>query len=614
MVTLDQLDQRLKISSQIVYDSETNGLDWRTNRIVGHVITFSSDPRDSWYFPVRHEGSNPYDPDKVASILRKYAANRDLRWVMHNAAFDLSMLSSEGIDVSGVIEDTSINEALINEYAPSFSLDSCCRRHGVTEKKGDRLYEHMAKTFGGEATRDQMANFWRLSSRDEIALDYATGDGTSTWELHAKQQNVLDREDLRTVWDVECRLISVLHRMSMRGIRINEDRMGRVINAVEKAYDKAREKIPKDLNERSPIQMEKYFQSLGYDDYPRTALRTAKVPNGNPSFPEEWLITNPAGQDIVRVRKLSHMLNSFLYPLRDRHIFRGRVNPQFHQTRDDNFGTVTGRLSASDPNTQQAHKRNKELGPLLRCLFVPDDGYEWNSDDLSQCEPRLLAHYSESRVLVEGFLADPPVDAHTSVANAAGIDRESGKRVNQAIVTGAGRNKIITMIGKGAQFGAKVYDDYFAVMPEVRTIQKNMTSVMERRGYIRTILKRRCRLNDHRFAYKALNRALQGSNADIIKESMVRISEETAGTPGYTMLNNVHDALDSQTKIGDKDAQRALARAREIFVDYGPGRHIKLLVPMAVDCRTGRDWAEATWGTEIVSKALKAVDIDYKRF
>lgn len=613
MITLEQLDNRLSQSTDIIYDSETDGLDWRVNKIVGHVFTFSADPRDSWYFPVRHEGKNPYDAKKTAQVIRHHSHRTDLRWTMHNASFDLAMMRTEDIDPWGKIEDTSVNEALLDEYAPSYSLDACARRRKVTEKKGEDLYKHLAALFGGEPTRNQMGNFWKLAADDPMTIDYATGDGTSTWELRDAQRILLQAEELERVWSVECRLIPVLHQASMKGIKVHEERMHKVIKLLENTYEKARTGLPKDLNERSPLQMRSYFTGLGFTNWPLTAP-SKKFPQGNPSFTKEWLLTNPPGQQMVAVREMAHMLNSFLYPLRDRHLYKGRVHTDFHQTRDDEYGTVTGRLSSSEPNMQQAHKRNESLGPLLRSLFIPDDDHEWDSNDLKQCEPRLLAQYSKARVLVEGYLSDPPVDAHTAVARAAGIDRESGKRLNQAIITGAGRKKIIRMIGKGDDFGNRVYDDYFRAMPEVRQIQKDMASVMENRGYIKTILGRRCRMRPGRMdlSYQALNRALQGSNADIIKLAMVRIAEEIGPVPGFDVLINVHDALEFQV-MKTPEAQAALAEARRIFCDYGPGRSIEMRIPQDVDYKSGPDWAVATWGREVVEKAFKDKGSNYRR-
>lgn len=498
-----------------------------------------------------------------------------------------------------------VNASLLDEFG-GMSLEACCRFMQVTPKKGDGLYAHLAKMFGGEATRDQMANFHRLSGDDPMAVEYATGDGDSTWSLWVEQQKALDLEDLRRVWKVECDLIPVLHRMMMRGIKIDESRLTQVAELVttrHKAAIKAA-KLPADFNEKAPTQMIKLFTTAGHTDWPMTPP-SRKFPKGQPSFPKPWLLTNPLGQKIVIAREYRHLKNSFLTPLIERHLYKGRVHTNYNQTRGEVFGVVTGRLSSNDPNLQQIHKRNEILGRLMRSIFVPDKGMLWGEPDYSQIEPRLLAHYSDCKVLIDGYRASPVVDAHGAVAAAIWGDsytkdqRQKGKTVNQTLISGGGINKITAELGLSLGEGRKLMNDYFSKMPEIKDIQKESMAIFRQRRFIRSLLGRKARLEDSRFAYRAINRLLQCGNADIIKEAMVDVDAYLRSEGDEThLLNNCHDALSLQfPKKKPKQYQEALRLMAAQGVKHN------LLVPLETETNEGDNWATATWGPEKQEKA-----------
>lgn len=608
MNDLDAVFNRLSSPStkRAVADVETDGLSRWTNKICGWVWTFSGDPKDSFYLPVRHASGQNLDPKKTATMVKTAAKkNPGLRILGHNLSFDLGFMEAEGIDneLFDSFEDSQINASLIDEHQGKFSLDACCRFMGVQEKKGAPLYEYLAKQFGGPVHQNQMGNYWKLSAQDPMGVDYAKGDGTSTWQLIEEQGKRIDEQELRRIWDIEARCIRVVHRMSMRGIRVDEQRMAYVRKLVQDRYDQFKSKFPKDFNERGASDMEKLMRDAGHTDWPKTPKK------GQPSFTEAWLKTTPIGRDVIGLRKLSHLLNAFFNPLEKEHIHAGRVHCHYNQTRGEFFGTVTGRLSCDSPNMQQIHKRDKVLGSIFRSIFIPDEGYEWGDPDYVQCEPRLLAHYAECQVLLKGFLADPPVDAHQAVATAAHIDRESGKRLNQALLTGAGIEKTIEMVGGDPDETRKMVAAYHRAMPEIKALQKLSARVMLGRGYVKSLLGRRARLERPGFEYKAINRLLQCGNADVLKLSMVNVDEGLRARKSKTnMLNNVHDALSFQYPIGQrKDYNWALG----VMQDYGPGRSVELSVPLTVDAKEGRNWAEATYGVETVKKGFEAMGGKY---
>jgi DNA polymerase-1 len=590
------------------YDSETTGLEPRTDTIVGHVISFGPNPPDTYYVPVRH--GDPARANVHASQdrynhpfeleLRRVAARRNLHWFGHNFDFDLRFLYGHGIDPLGTLEDTMVNQALLNEYTPSFSLEACCGYAGVQGKKGYELYRHLANLFGGAPERSQMGNYWRLAGDDLIGGEYACGDGVSTWQLRDAQHRALELQNLMGICRTEQKVTRMLYRMFKRGVPIDTEQLAEVEREADRRLAEGRKALPEGFNPRASTQMKKLMTEHGHTDWPMTEP-SKKFPQGQPSYKEEWLLTHDIGRKIVAVRKYEHLKSAFLSPLRDEHLWPDkRVRPRYYQMASDDFGTVTGRFSCSAPNLQQVPKRNKEIGHLFRKVFVPSEGSRWLTADLSQCEPRILAHYSEARVLVNGYMSVPFVDAHAAVTIDAKLEellgipfkeaREYGKRVNQTLITGGGKGKIVSMLGKD---GLRVYDAYFEAMPEVKAIQKSAADTQLSRGFVRSLCGRRARLESRDKAYKALNRLLQVGNADVIKEALIRMDEyfESEGDD-VGIINTVHDSVDIDVPEGREDVG---VQGLRFMCEYGPGRRVDMLVPMAVEYSFGSSWSEATY-------------------
>jgi len=585
---INEVSRRLADAKMVAIDVETNGLDWRSCFICGWVFTFGPREEDTYYLPVRHETGPNHDPAKVRDMINSHQ-DVTRHWVGHNLAFDLAFIHKECEPINGTFEDTMVNACLINEFEESYSLAACAENVSVQSKKSSEILQHIADTFGGAAHKNRMGEFWRLPADDAMAHEYAKGDGTTTWQLWEVQQRRLEMQELGQVHKIECDLIPVLNRMTMRGIKIDVPYLHRLKDHLEKEHTVLMKEIGGDININSSKQIAQFFSDRGYSGWPTTE-------KGNPSFTEEWLSTNELGQKFVNVRRVSKMLSSFVDPILERHLHNGRVHPQYNQLKSDEFGTVTGRLSSSSPNVQAVPKRNADSGIPFRAIFVPDDGMIWGSADYSQCEPRLLAHYSNCKVLVDGYSADPPVDAHTAVATAAGIDRQSGKRLNQALLTGAGIKKATLMLGKPPKEAEAIVKQYFSSMPEIRTLQEQAASVMRERGYVKSIFGRRARLEKSGYEYKAVNRLLQCSNADMIKLSMVKVDEYCMGVGGIDMLNNVHDSIDFQFSPDRVGAYRG---AIELMCQFP-----QVNIPIVVDDDTGGNWGEASYGTKYYEEVM----------
>jgi DNA polymerase I-like protein with 3'-5' exonuclease and polymerase domains len=328
-----------------------------------------------------------------------------------------------------------------------------------------------------------------------------------------------------------------------------------------------------------------------------------------PSFTKNFLQnhSNPLVKQIAQAREINKAHTTFIDTIL-KHEHKGRIHADINQLRSDQGGTVTGRFSYSNPNLQQIPARNKDLGPLIRSLFIPEDECKWGCFDYSQQEPRLVVHYASLQRLlgVEDVLEaykDGDADFHTIVAEMAEIPRTQAKTINLGLFYGMGKNKLQAELGVSKTRAEELFQQYHGKVPFVRELMDSVSRRAQDSGKIRTLLGRRCRFHlwepnhfglhkplphdeaqreygpgiKRAMTYKALNRLIQGSAADMTKKSMVDLYNE-----GIVPHIQIHDELDVSVE-SDEQAKKVI----EIMENA-----VNLEVPNKVDYEHGKTWGD----------------------
>jgi len=268
---------------------------------------------------------------------------------------------------------------------------------------------------------------------------------------------------------------------------------------------------------------------------------------------------------------------------------------------------VTGRFSYQNPNLQQIPARNKDLGPKIRSLFIPEEGHTWGCFDYSQQEPRLVVHYAALYKLpsvydvVDAYQNDANSDFHQTVADMAEIPRSQAKTINLGLFYGMGKAKLQAELGVSKDKAAELFNTYHAKVPFVKQLMEKASNRAQDRGQIRTLLGRLCRfhlwepnsfgmhkamthedaLAEHgpgikrAYTYKALNKLIQGSAADMTKKSMLELYKE-----GIVAHIQIHDELCLSIE-NDAQAKKVV----EIMEQA-----VSLEVPNKVDYEHGKNW------------------------
>ena len=596
-------------ASEIAIDLETRdenmerfGPGWprKDGYIVGYAVAV-----DGWkgYYPVAHAGGGNLDRRVVDSWMRDVLATPATK-IMHNAAYDLGWLLASGFTVNGTIVDTMIAASLVDENRFSYALNSL-GYDMLKEIKSEDGLKRAAADFGVHPKKE----LWKLPAM--FVGEYAEQDAALTLKLWRHLQILLRQEDVESIFALERDLLPVLVGITYRGIRFDRSRAEDLIVQMQKEEKTLLAQIKKEAGDTVDIwaaaSIARAFDKLGIA-YPRTTT-------DQPSFTRTFLesCSAPIAQRIVKARELNKTHGTFLQPYLDFSAKDGRIHPHINQLRSDDGGTVTGRLSMATPNLQQVPARHEIIGPLVRGLFLPEEGDLWASCDFSSQEPRLLVHYA-SLLQLEGadtmraaYHTDPATDFHQMVADMAGIKRKAAKTIGLGLMYGMGKAKLADQLDLTVDEASDLVSLFHERVPFLRST----ISAVQRRidhaasgGAIRTVLGRKCRFPlwepmewgvnkalphdeailkygpriKRTMTYKGLNRLIQGSAADQTKAAMLTLHK--AGLP---LMLQVHDEV--ALSVFDRSvAEEAAAIMRDA---------VRLEVPSRVDIELGKSWGDA---------------------
>lgn len=215
-------------------------------------------------------------------------------------------------------------------------------------------------------------------------------------------------------------LLPYLVDMTLRGMRVDVDQAERTKQELIK-----REKaLNKRIKEIAGSAVEIWAADSIAKAFDKEGMEYPKTPTGRPSFTKNFLADHPSelAKSIVSSRALNKMQGTFIDSIL-KYVVKGRVHGHVNQLRGDAGGTVSGRISMVHPALQTIPARDPELGPMMRRLFLPEEGQQWAAIDFSQQEPRVLVHYADAygqsrqplegvAEFVEGYTNDPDMDFH----------------------------------------------------------------------------------------------------------------------------------------------------------------------------------------------------------
>ena len=595
----------LRQAHTIAIDLETHDPDLKSmgsgsiigkGKVVGIAVAVDG---YSGYFPFDHKGGGNLEKNKVIQWFKDVCESTSDK-IFHNAMYDVCWIRSMGIKINGRIFDTMIAASLVNENRFRYDLGSLGWDY-VGYGKNETELRAAANEWGV----DPKSDMWMLPSM--YVGTYAERDAELTLALWKVMQKEISDQDLGSIFDLETDLFPCLVDMKFKGVRVDVEGAHKLKQQLSEQESQLLQEVKKETQIDCQIwaarSIAKVFEKLNLP-FDRTEKTKA------PSFTKNFLSSHehPLVKKIAKAREINKAHTTFIDTI-IRYEHKGRIHADINQIRSDSGGTVTGRFSYSNPNLQQIPARNKDLGPLIRSLFLPESGCEWGCFDYSQQEPRLVVHYASldqdtSVFNVKDSYVSSDADFHTIVAKMADIPRDQAKTINLGLFYGMGKAKLQAELGVSKDKAEELFSIYHERVPFVKRLMKSVSNRAQQRGQIRTLLGRLCRFHlwepnrfginkalpfedavlEHgqgnirrAYTYKALNKLIQGSAADMTKKSMLDLYQE-----GIIAHIQIHDELDLSVESPEQ-----VKKIIEIMENA-----VKLEIPNKVDYESGKNWGD----------------------
>jgi len=605
------------------FDTETTGLEYPKDYAFSFSIAHGPNRSQARYYDFRRT------PQAKRWLQDLADAHPSLVFVAHNASFDHRMMSAAGVEIPiERFDDTCVRAVQIDEHLASvfpwtrgaggnYSLDYLGERYLNKRKSGDELYAKMAEVMGGKATRNsQMPNISKAPF--EIVQPYALDDANLVWELWHWQEKEIERQGIRKICEFERKVMPTLVRAEKRGINVDMNYVNEAIDKLTIEIHSQQQALNKacgfEINTNSPKQVKKVFEpkqvrSGGWVAIDGTPLESTA--SGNASLGADALrsMVDPRAAQIVELRSTIKTRDTFLKKHVAEREINGVVYPTINQSKGEDGGTGTGRLSYVSPAMQQIPSRNKKVAAIVKPSFLPPEGMLWMDSDMASFEVRIFAHLvaAYNNVMAEAYANNPQLDFHQYVAGLTSLPRSAtyagepnAKQLNLSMIFNSGNGAIAEKMGmpftweefdtveygrpktvrykKAGRSAMRVIHQYHAKVQGVKMLADRAEESANRKGKIQTRHGRQLRFPKGYKSYKASGLLIQ-----------MRI-EQALGDDGHIILNT-HDSYSMAVR---EDWKPVWERVKEEV------ERDNLRVPLLLDFNgVGRNWWEALQGVSV---------------
>lgn len=572
-------------------DTETTGLNsFKDARFFSIVI---ADEQRVYYFNFKdyqNEGIIASSQALIASI-KILLENPNRVWFMQNAKFDLHMLHKEGLEVSGIIYDLSTLDRLHNNQHMKYNLAEISKRWGSYKEDTAELYMSankascVSKKICPETGREvESKHYDRVPF--SIIQPYAEQDARATLDVGVKILQSLKNKDLefpaavsqQKVIENESKLIKTLYKMEQIGVKIDRKYCETAMNHYRKTIaEKKRDFLQ--LTGLDFVKGTTVFEEVFASEKDKWVKTDKDNWKWDASVLEKF--TNPAAKIALEYAESKKQLEYF-----ENFIYYCDYNDVIH-TDYKPSGTVTGRLSSSNPNLQNLSNPDKyeetsegSLFPVRRA-FIPREDFVFVMIDFAQIEYRMFLEYAGAKQLIKEIKQG--YDVHQATANISNVSRKEAKTVNFLTLYGGGVAKLVLALfspmGSQVQISAQykhmmawrktpeeiaawptvseamqeqnrplikkaleIQNAIFRASPEIKDTIKQIQNKVKERGFVFNWLGRRYTVTDQKFAYKIPNHLIQGSSADILKVALNELDDFLSNKQSR-MIMNIHDEV-----------------------------------------------------------------------
>jgi len=584
----------IRTTQHCAVDTECTGtLHPYATTLVG--ISFCYQIGSAYYLPIGHTtNETQLHKDLIMRYVKPVLEDTSIKKYLHNAKFDILVLSHYGITVRGLSHDTMLAASLVSQDGERVGLKFLSTRYFNEEMTSftEVLAHAQTKTIAAVPIAQ--------------ATDYAAADAHQTCKLVPLLQKMLvDKSQVSLYTTLELPLIPILCSMEQIGMIVDTAQLKSISVALEQELQQLTLTIEElcgvargALNLNSPKQLEKLlFYDLKLTPLKKTSGKTAY--STDQEVLTELARAHPVPRYIIRYRELFKLKSTYVDAL------PAYVNPDTQRihTNFSQVATATGRLASSDPNLQNI-PASGSYGLAIRSAFIAPPGHTLLSADYSQIELRVLAYFSQDPLLVNAFLHNHDIHVETAARlfEVAATDvtqeqRQLGKRINFSILYGLspyGLSKDLNIPYKEAE---RYIEKYFSEYAQVALWMDSIIAETKEHGYVTTLYGRRRYIpgiyEKNKPLYEAacrvaINTKAQGTAAEIMKQGMINVDNALHRINADTqLLLQIHDelllavALEQITSV-----ERLVTHTLESVVQWN--------VPLHITTRTGNNWGRVS--------------------
>ncbi len=595
---LRTLVQTLQDTSPITVDTETTGVDAMTAELVGISLTHRKG--EAWYIPIQApEGEPVLSLATVIEHLGPLLTTPKIMKQGHNLKYDLKILTQHGMPMKNPYFDTMVAEWLINPASSNLGLKNL-----AWARLGIQMTEITDLIGTGQSQKTMDA----IPLQDVIP--YACADADITHRLaevlKAELESPTSLEDypygLKLLQDLEMPLLPILAKMEMTGVKVDIGWLQALSQELDKRLERLEQRVFRyagtEFNVNSTQQLsDVLFNTLGLSTRGVRKTKTGYY-STRAAVLEKLQGSHPIIDLILEIRELSKLKSTYVDALPEMvNPQTGRIHTSYNQT-----GTVTGRLSSTDPNLQNIPIRTEE-GRRVRRAFVAQEGWQLVAADYSQVELRVMAHVSEDEGLISAFSRGEDIHSTTAAAvYGVSLDevdyemRRVAKAVNFGLIYGQSPYGLARQIGVSPQEARAFIARYFERFPRVQDYMDRIQEEVEEQGYVETLLHRRRYFPElsqsdqvstrrrQATLRMAINTPIQGTAADILKLAMLRMDQRLKDNDlRAQIILQVHDELVLEVP------QEELTTVIPLIHETMEGA-FELKVPLKVDVEIGENW------------------------
>ena len=571
---LQDLCNNLASSEVISFDLETTSEDEMLAEIVG--IAISLEPFSGYYIPVGHdEDSRQLELDHVLEQLKPIFTDLQKQLIGQNLKYDIKVLARVGFHIPKISFDSMLAAHLIDPGSKK-SLDDL----------GMKYFGHGVRSFK-ELSEDQMNKI----PIDEAA-DYAVCDSEVVLRLRDEMLPQLKEYEMEQIYnEIEIPTVNILADLEVKGVLVDPEILSEQEVQLEAQLVQIKEEIFTIAGEEFNIASPKQVAHILFEKLELPVVRKTKTgPSTDARVLEQLALHHPLPEKILANRELEKILNTYIRKLPD-HINEttGRIHSQFNQS-----VAATGRLSSTNPNLQNIPIRSA-LGGQIREAFIAPKGKKLIGADYSQIELRVMAHITEDPMLIDAYKNDADIHSLTA-ATVYGLEvdevsyeqRDVAKRINFGVSYGMGAFGLAQWAKITRKEAQQFIDSYFENYAGVKAYIDNTIQLVKDQGYVSSLFGRRRYFPkvDARAEREAINMPIQGTAADLMKLSMIKVDEQLKSAKiNADMICQIHDEL--IVEVDEDQVDECL----DIVVTAMEST-MELNVPLKVEAEVGNNWGE----------------------